>query len=30
MFTYLIAAAEAAPENQFGFMQAMEEGGPVA
>ncbi|MEM7688541.1 MAG: MotA/TolQ/ExbB proton channel family protein [Pseudomonadota bacterium] len=30
MFTYLIAAAEAAPENKFGFMQAMEEGGPVA
>ncbi len=30
MFTYLIAAAEAAPENQFGFMKAMEEGGPVA
>ncbi|MEE4315536.1 MAG: MotA/TolQ/ExbB proton channel family protein [Erythrobacter sp.] len=30
MFTYLIAAAEGAPENQFGFMKAMEEGGPVA
>ena len=30
MLTYLIAAAEAAPENKFGFMQAMEEGGPVA
>ena len=30
MFTYLIAAADVAPENKFGFMQAMEEGGPVA
>ncbi len=26
----LTAAGEAAPENQFGFMKAMEEGGPVA
>ena len=24
------AAAEAAPENQFGFMEAMEQGGPIA
>ena len=30
MFTYLIAAAETAPENKFGFIEAMEEGGPVA
>lgn len=30
MFTTLIAAAEVAPENKFGFIQAMEEGGPVA
>ena len=30
MFNFLIAAAEVAPENKFGFMQAMEEGGPVA
>jgi len=27
---YLIAAATEAPENQFGFWKAMEEGGPVA
>ena len=29
MLTYLIAAAEA-PENKFGFVEAMREGGPVA
>ena len=31
MFINLLAAAgEAAPETQFGFMEAMEQGGPVA
>ena len=25
-----VAATDAAPENQFGFMEAMEQGGPIA
>ena len=30
LINLLAAGAEAAPENQFGFIQAMEEGGPIA
>lgn len=30
MFINLLTAAAAAPENEFGFLKAMEEGGPIA